>query len=91
MEWTEKEDKRLLRRAKVFQEEGVQELDALNLAYEMLIRDRDGDDRRVCFECSKLQRNRYCTFYRDSAGKPQLALRFTLQRCEGFKLKEVQK
>lgn len=87
MEFTEVEDKRLLRRAKVFQDEGLPEEEALDLAYRMLLRDRDKtDNRRVCFECGHLV-NRLCVRIRDKSGKPTQQLRFILQRCDYFQLK----
>lgn len=88
----EKAVKRHERRRKVFVEEGLSEDEAWDLAEKMFDRDLDPmDDRRICFECAKLERNKYCTFYRDADGKPRLALRFILKRCAGFKLKEVRK
>lgn len=91
MEFTEVEDRRLMRRSQVFQQEGLPEPEAMDLAYQLLVRDREGLDMRVCFECKHLERNRYCLKLRDGANKPQLALRFTLQRCPDFKLKEAKK
>jgi hypothetical protein len=62
------------------------------LADRLLIRDRDGDDRTVCLECSYLQWGGRCGNW-DKAGvavrsrDAQLASDFIhqLQRCDGFK------
>jgi hypothetical protein len=84
---TEQEDKRFMKRKAVFVTEGLPEEDALDLAYSMMMRDRDPqDDRRVCFECSNYT-GKYCMKMRDRLGKPQIPLRFILQRCDDFELK----
>lgn len=84
---TEQEDKRFQRRMKVFMEEGLCEEGASDLAYKLMMRDRDGyDDRRVCFECQNYV-GKVCMKMKDRQGKPQMPLRFILQRCEHFKLK----
>jgi hypothetical protein len=82
------EDKRFMRRKAVFMAEGLSEDDALDLAYSLMLRDRDVlDDRRLCFECQHLVKKN-CERIRDRLGKPTQQLRFILQRCEYFKLKE---
>ena len=87
---TEIEDKRFMRRLKVFVGEGLGENEASELAYSMMMRDRDTlDDRRVCFECQNLVGNKLCAKMKDKLGKMQIPLRFILQRCDDFKLKET--
>jgi hypothetical protein len=84
---TEQEDKRFMRRKKIFMQEGLCDDDASDLAFNMLERDRDTlDDRRVCFECNNYV-GKNCMKMLDRQGKPQMPLRFVLQRCENFKLK----
>ena len=83
-DWTEIEIARFARRADKFLSEGLDTDEAERLATQMLYRDRpdSGDDRRVCFECQHLRSNARC--------RPgMLPLRFVLQRCDGFKLKET--
>ena len=83
------EDKRFMRRKAVFITEGLPEDEALDLAYNLMMRDRDPqDDRRICFECSNYTA-KVCTKMKDKTGKPQSPLRFILQRCDDFKLKET--
>lgn len=79
-DWSDTEIKRFLNREAVFIKEGLDADGAERLAQQMLYRDRDGDDRRVCFECKHLRANARC--------RPgMLPLRFVLQRCPGFELK----
>jgi hypothetical protein len=82
----EKAIERHARRRKVFMEEGLSEGEAWDLAEQMFIRDQDGDDRRLCFECNKYI-DKKCIAYRDKFDKPTQQLRFILQRCAKFKLK----
>lgn len=86
---TESEDKRFMRRKAVFISEGLPEDEALDLAYNLMERDRDPmDDRRICFECQNYMA-KVCTKMKDRLGKPQSPLRFILQRCDMFTLKET--
>ena len=83
----EKEVKRFDRRMETFRKEGLSNDEAYDLASAMFDRDRDPqDDRRVCFECENLA-GKVCLKMRDRQGKPQIPLRFILQRCENFQLK----
>lgn len=75
-----------LRRRTRFLQEGLNDQDAHDLAYQMLVRDRDFDDRRICFEC-KAYVNKHCTSIKDKYGRPTQQLRFILQRCDYFKLR----
>jgi hypothetical protein len=89
----EKAAKRHERRRKRFVEEGLSEDEAWDLAEKLFDRDRDtGDDRRLCFECSNyVDASKVCLKMRDRAGKPQMPIRFILQRCPTFQLREVKK
>jgi hypothetical protein len=82
-----KEIQRFDRRMETFRKEGLCNDQAYDLASAMLDRDRDPhDDRRVCFECENYV-GKVCMKMRDKLGKPQMPLRFVLQRCENFQLK----
>lgn len=84
---TDDELRILNKRYLAFVDEGLIEHEADDLAYSMMIRDREGfDDRRVCFEC-KHYKNKHCEAIRDAKGRPTQHLRFMLQRCEFFILK----
>ena len=83
--------KRHERRRDVFMEEGLSEKEAFHLADLMMDRDNDSmDDRRLCFECQNYQ-DKLCIKMKDKYGKPDKPLRFVLQRCEMFQLKETKK
>lgn len=81
-DWTDQEISRFVRREAVFKKEGFD--DSEKLAEQMLYRDRpdSGDTRRVCFECKHLE-GRKCMAQRVPP------LRFILQRCDFFELREV--
>ena len=82
-----KEIQRFDRRMETFRKEGLCNDQAYDLASAMLDRDRDPhDDRRVCFECENYV-GKVCMKMKDKLGKPQMPLRFVLQRCENFQLK----
>lgn len=75
------------KRYAVFVTEGLCQEGAYRLAEQMHNRDADPyDDRRVCFECTNYK-NRVCHKMLDKAGRPQMPLRFVLQRCPTFNLK----
>jgi hypothetical protein len=75
------------RRRAVFEEHGLNKEEAWDLADSLFNRDRDPhDDRRVCFECNH-HVGKVCMQIRDRSGRPQMPLRFILQRCENFDLK----
>ena len=85
----EKAIQRHARRYKTFMDEGLCEQQAWELADKMWERDNDPyDDRRVCFECKNYV-GRHCMKMKDRQGKPQMPMRFILQRCEHFELKGV--
>ncbi len=82
-----KEIERFDRRMETFRKEGLCNDQAYDLASAMMDRDRDPhDDRRVCFECENYV-GKVCMKMKDKLGKPQMPLRFVLQRCENFQLK----
>jgi hypothetical protein len=75
------------RRRKVFQDEGLSQEEAYELADDLWDRDENGGEERVCFECRHLEGKKSCTKIRDSQGNPTNPDRFVLQRCDKFKLK----
>lgn len=80
---------RMNRRMETFIKEGLCEKQAYELAESMWQRDEDPhDDRRVCFECQNYVA-KVCMKMKDKLGKPQMPLRFVLQRCDYFELKGV--
>ena len=83
----DKEIARYNRRYETFVKEGLCPDGAHDLAEQMFNRDRDpGDDRRICFECENYVA-KVCLKMKDKLGKPQMPLRFVLQRCDFFQLK----
>jgi hypothetical protein len=82
--------KRHERRRKRFETEGLSPDEAWELADKLWERDKDPvDDRRVCFECQNYNDNhKTCSKIVDQNNRPQTPLRFILQRCEWFKLRE---
>lgn len=73
-----------------FTEKGLSLDDAERLADRLVIRDREGDDRRLCLECSHLQgyaRWRCGNWQAASVARQGLArdLVLILQRCNGFR------
>jgi hypothetical protein len=81
----QEETEKLCRRYDRFILEGLSEEKAYELAEELIYRDRNGDDRRICFECKfyngKIKR---CALYKDSYKQEYQPMRFLLQRCVGF-------
>lgn len=74
-----------------FTDKGLSLDDAEALAEKLVIRDRDGDDRRVCLECAHLHHGGRCGNWQAAgvairARDAQLPGDFTamLQRCDGF-------
>lgn len=73
-----------------FMAKGLPLAQAEALAVRLVIRDHEGDDRRVCLECSNLQgtgRWRCGNWQRAEVARDGLARDLVLmaQRCEGFK------
>ena len=76
------------RRRKRFEEEGLSEMEAFDLAEKLFDRDYDEtDDRRLCFECRNYVDETKVCKKKIINGKPQIPIRFTLQRCEHFDLR----
>jgi len=77
------------KRLKFFQEEGLSEDEAWDLASRLYDRDiYDDDDRALCFECQNYMfKHRTCSVYMDG-NKPMRAPRFILQRCDKFNPKD---
>lgn len=74
-----------------FTDKGLSHDDAERLADALVIRDRDGDDRRLCFECAYLQgvhRWRCGNWQLASVSREGLGLDLVrlMQRCGGFKV-----
>jgi hypothetical protein len=87
--WTDQEIERFGKRAARLQQEGLDEMEAEQLAQRMLYRDRpeSGDDRRLCLECKGLT-GRVCKFAERMGLKAGFEpLRLTLQRCDAFVLR----
>jgi hypothetical protein len=86
---TEKEDATFLRRRNRFRQLGHGEEEANELAYKMLVRDREQVDLRICLECKGMVEN-LCHFIKDKSKKPTQQAIFILQRCDHFQLKGKQ-
>ncbi len=74
-----------------FTDKGLNLIDAEALADKLVIRDREGDDRRVCLECAHLHHGGRCGNWkaagvanRASESRLPTDLVLQLQRCDGF-------
>lgn len=69
-----------------FTDQGLSPIEAEALADKLVIRDRDGDDRRLCLECEHLNGCRCAAWRRAAVGGPVLptALLALPQRCAAF-------
>lgn len=79
-------------RLALFTDKGEDLQDAERLADKLVVRDREGDDRRACLECAHLHgagRWRCGNAHRAGIGtdRPPADLVKLLQRCDGFNLK----
>ncbi len=78
----------MMARQALFMERGAGPQDAERLADELALRDRDGDDRRLCLECRHLRGDGpyRCGNAGAASLHPDLPrdLVLTLQRCHGF-------
>jgi len=85
--------KRHEKRRQRFMVEGLSADEAYDLAEKLFDRDQDPmDTRRLCFECSQyVDTTKGCLQMRDSRGRPLIPMRFLLQRCSTFTLREVKK
>jgi hypothetical protein len=88
--WDEGETGRFVARVSLFLRRGVGAEDADDLAERLVLRDRDGDDRRACVECRNLaghvSTGLRCKAARAAAVAPDLpvALVMQQQRCPAF-------
>jgi hypothetical protein len=83
--------KRHKRRQARFIKEGLSIDKAYDLAEQLFDRDADpmGDDRRICFECKNYNDEKTtCSKITDKFGRPQIPMRFMLQRCAMFEIRE---
>ncbi|MBC7731426.1 MAG: hypothetical protein H7306_05930 [Bacteriovorax sp.] len=78
---------RMVSRVERFVARGVDLIDATVLADRLVIRDRDGDDRRLCLECDHLRRAGRCGVrtVADVPGGRLIDALPILQRCNQFK------
>ncbi|WP_062469499.1 hypothetical protein [Variovorax boronicumulans] len=69
-----------------FTDNGLPLVEAEALADRLVIRDRDGDDRRLCLECAHLSGRRCGAWQHAAVGEPVVstALLALLQRCPAF-------
>jgi hypothetical protein len=85
---------RLAKRAELFQRRGLDEESATELAETLRARDADADDRRMCIECTHLQRDGGCFAARQGwihgAALNLAPVQTMLQRCERFEPQGVQ-
>lgn len=86
--WTDKEIARFSFRRGLFIRRGVSMDRAELLADTLALRDQQHDDRRMCIECSNLQRDGGCLAVRQGwiskTDKRHTPVQDVLQRCEGF-------
>lgn len=75
--WSELEIQTFVARVALFMRRGMSATDADDLAEALVLRDRDGDDRRVCIECKHGRASRCPDGAPMSLGLPH--------RCDGFK------
>lgn len=75
--WTEREISRAAKRVALFVRRGMTPDQAEKTVDQLAARDQDGDDRRMCIECSNWQQSRTC-FKGLPTSFDQLA------RCVGF-------
>jgi len=74
-------------RVKVLQQYDLNQLQAEELAWRLLQRDRDStDDRRICLACSNLK-DSYCQERRASKVRGFQPCKTVLWRCDYFKTK----
>jgi hypothetical protein len=86
--WDDAEIEAFTTRVLLFVRRGMSPDDADDLAERLTLRDRKGDDRRMCIECSHLERSGRCAMARagrlDGADRRLEPVQTVLQRCEGF-------
>jgi hypothetical protein len=86
--WSDREITRFTKRVALFKRRGQTEERAESIAESLIARDRDRDDRRLCIECSHLQRDGGCFAARQGwihgASRQLTPVQNVLQRCERF-------
>lgn len=86
--WTDREIMRFQFRAGLFERRGIAAERAEILADMLALRDQQQDDRRLCLECSGLQRDGGCMAARQglirSASTRHQPVLDVLHRCERF-------
>lgn len=89
--WDDTETRLFLVRQRSFSELGRK--DAGHLAERLALRDRQADDRQICFECRELDSSRFCKAARRGALAGADArlqpVPNVLMRCTAFKAREV--
>lgn len=89
---TEPEIEAFQARVHQFTERGLALHEAETMAEKLTHRDRDGDDRRICLECSYLGEYGHCiaaaTGRLPGAWASREPVQTILQRCEGFGLRK---
>lgn len=70
--WTDRETARFTFRDALFKRRGCSPAEAETLADQLATRDRDRDDRRLCLECSHLQRDGGCFQARQGLLDPEV-------------------
>ena len=89
--WDDAEIEAFTARVMMFMRRGIGADQADNLAERLTLRDREGDDRRMCLECSHLGDGGRCLAAaagRLPGGDRRLEpVQSTLQRCEAFGLR----
>jgi hypothetical protein len=87
--WTAQEIERFSKRVPMFVRRGMSGAQAELIAESLVRRDRERDDRRMCVECSHLQRDGGCFSARQGwihgATKRMEPVLTILARCESFK------
>lgn len=86
--WEDAEIRRFQARTTILQRRGIVEQDAEDLAERLTLRDRESDDRRLCFECRHYRNGRCGDHTRAGIGSADVGrtLAGMLQRCPGFQL-----
>lgn len=87
--WNAQEIELFTQRAALLNERGMSTESAESLAEDLLMRDRDFDDRRLCIECTHYLRGRCTNWKAAGFGKAADATALgdyasTLKRCPGF-------
>lgn len=84
--WNDAEVAAFTTRVTLFMRRGVSVTDADDLAERLTLRDRDGDGRHACIECSHYRPGRCGNHRRSGLHTAELGrdLAVRLQRCDGF-------